>query len=244
MSISFKSGLVVTENPRTREIEAHALDTIFYTEHDQPQNVKVTTEGHMALVFTPQLKIQYLEFDVKSANEFVARKNLQSMNKGAIQEMRANSTCYGMHRETVQFLKMARVLESMQVMMARHKNTNSIPKEVVPQPQPLHIPNDTTPTHSTVPPRAKPDIPTRNHGSQKNPKNARKNRKRKLEGEFGTGIKRTRSDEVFEIVAMAEVEVMRHNLNMSGRKIHLVTRSHSNGIHSGMYPVLINQMRI
>ena len=66
----------------------------------------------MALVFTPQLKIQYLEFDVKSANEFVARKNLQSMNKGAIQEMRANSTCYGMHRETVQFLKMARVLES------------------------------------------------------------------------------------------------------------------------------------
>ena len=110
--ISLKGSLIVSENVWTGEIKAQAPEAVLFTEHHHPQSVKVTTEGHMSITFTPQLKIRHLEFDIKSATEFVARKNFHNLNKSGLQEMRADSTCYGIHNETIEFLKMTRVLES------------------------------------------------------------------------------------------------------------------------------------
>ncbi|KAI6656312.1 LIM domain-binding protein 2 isoform X2 [Oopsacas minuta] len=95
VGISLKSNLIVTENTWTDGTRCHAPEAVLFTEHHKPQSVKVTTEGSMSIIFTPQLKIQHLEFDIKSATEFVARKNFHNLNKSGLHEMRANSLVTG-----------------------------------------------------------------------------------------------------------------------------------------------------
>ena len=116
-------------------------------------------------------------------------------------------------------------------MMAQHKSKNSIPQEI-----------ETSGTQSTQDeeppapdPATKATLASRHHNNYKASKNARKNRKRKVNTDWNTN-KRARGGEKFEVVSQAEVEVIRHHPDRSSRAIYPINRiSHSNGRHSGMY---------
>ncbi|KAI6656313.1 hypothetical protein LOD99_1113 [Oopsacas minuta] len=128
---------------------------------------------------------------------------------------------------------MTRVLESMQAMMAQHKSKNSIPQEIETSGTQSTQEEDTpTPRSAT---KITSNIQARNYSNYKNVKNARKNRKRKLNTDWNMN-KRNKSDEKFEIVAQAEVEVVRHNPEVAGRVVYSITRPHHSN-QRGMYQI-------
>ena len=89
-------------------------------------------------------------------------------------------------------------------MMAQHKSRNSIPKEIETSGTQSTQEED-TPTPHSIPAKIPGSTQARNHGNYKNVKNARKNRKRKLNSEWNRN-KRTKGEaERFETVTEAEV---------------------------------------
>ena len=127
----------------------------------------------------------------------------------------------------------------MQTMMAQHKSRNSIPKEIETSGTQSTQEED-TPTPRSDLAKIPGSTQARNHSN--NVKNARKNRKRKLNGDWNRN-KKAKGDGKFETVSEAEVEVIRHNPQVAGRVIYSMRKSHLSNSR-GMYqnPTPTNQM--
>ena len=124
-------------------------------------------------------------------------------------------------------------------MMAQHKSRNSIPKEIETSGTQSTQEED-TPTPRSDPAKVPGSTQARNHSN--NIKNARKNRKRKLNSDWNRN-KRAKRDDKFEIVTEADVEVIRHNPEVAGHVIYSMSKSRLSNSR-GMYqtPATTNQM--
>lgn len=101
---------VTEDTNNTQLIHLVAPDARLITEHLKPQSVQVLTEGLLKISFTHQYKIKHFEMTIKEASEFVARKTLGNMKLGT-QDLLNNSTCWGLPKKMLEFLKMANILE-------------------------------------------------------------------------------------------------------------------------------------